>query len=45
MDDMNAFCREFPQHFPNFVKATALSEVGKATLLTLLGEHKGVAPF
>lgn len=45
MDDMNAFCREFPQHFPNFVKATALSEVGKATLLTLLGEHKKVAPF
>lgn len=45
MDEMNAFCREFPQHFPNFVKATALSDVGKATLLTLLGEHKGVAPF
>jgi hypothetical protein len=45
MEDMNAFCREFPQHFPNFVKATALSEVGKATLLTLLGEHKGVANF
>jgi hypothetical protein len=45
MDDMNAFCREYPQHFPNFVKATALSEVGKATLLTLLGEHKGVATF
>ena len=45
MEDMNAFCREFPQHFPNFVKATALSEVGKATLLTLLGEHKKVAPF
>jgi hypothetical protein len=45
MDNMNAFCREFPQHFPNFVKATALSEVGKATLLTLLGEHKKVAPF
>lgn len=45
MDEMNAFCREFPQHFPNFVKATALSDIGKATLLTLLGEHKGVAPF
>jgi hypothetical protein len=45
MDNINDFCREFPQHFPNFVSATKLNEVGKATLLTLLGEHKKVAPF
>jgi hypothetical protein len=45
MDDMNSFCRERPELFPNFVKATALNESGKATLLVTLGNHFQLAPF
>jgi hypothetical protein len=45
MKDMNAFCLEFPDKFPNFVSAIKLSDVGKATLLALLMEHKQIAPF
>jgi hypothetical protein len=45
MPKMNDYCRSKPELFPNFVKATALSETGKATLLVTLAKEFDLAPF
>jgi hypothetical protein len=45
MENMNEFCRSRTDLFPNFVKATALSESSKATLLVTLNKQFELAPF
>jgi hypothetical protein len=45
MPKVNDYCRSKPELFPNFVKATALSETGKATLLATLAKEFDLAPF
>jgi hypothetical protein len=45
MENMNEFCRSRTDLFPNFVKATALSESSKATLLVTLNNQFELAPF
>jgi hypothetical protein len=45
MDNFDAFCKEYPSEFPNFVSAAKLPPEGKIKLYELLVLHKGLAPF
>lgn len=45
MDNFDAFCKEYPSEFPNFVSAAKLPPEGKIKLYEMLTIHKGVAPF